>query len=202
MVRRTKRLPAPGPGLLHQQRTPTSSSTPHIPAPRHLAPKCQGTCSQPRLGPSSNTYLVKKKLMINHAAGGKSQLSAGGEVVQKAQTPAAQRGGPGFTGQEPGAGVPSLHPWHLLQALGLDLGGKRTHGEHLLGPERWYTLPFYYPQGTREPCFIDVDCEPQRRCAACPRSPAGHVRALLIVPRSLWGSCSGRSHLPRVLPTS
>lgn len=73
--------------------------------------------------------------------------------------------------REPGAGVPSLHPWHLLQALGLDLGGKRTHGEQLLGPERWYMLPFYYPQGTREPCFIDVDCEAQRGCAAIARGP-------------------------------
>lgn len=62
------------------------SPPPHIPAPCHLAPKCQGTHSQPRLGPNSNT-LVKRKLMINHTAGGRNRLPTGGrEVVRKART--------------------------------------------------------------------------------------------------------------------
>lgn len=71
--------------LLAQGSSPSGTSnpllTPCSAVPHHLASKRQGTCSQPRLGPSSNTSLVKNKLMINHVAERKTQLVAGKVVV-------------------------------------------------------------------------------------------------------------------------
>lgn len=51
------------------------------------------------------------------------------DAVWKAE---ASPGDLGFLVNEPGAGVPSLQRWHLLQALGLDPGGQRTHIKCLL----------------------------------------------------------------------
>lgn len=92
---------------------PASSSTPHTPAPQPLAPKYPGTCSPPRLGPSSNTSLVTvltgKKLgkretqsagvlRINGAARGNIQLFTG-EAVGNPLTQQPRSGGSWFTGQ-------------------------------------------------------------------------------------------------------
>lgn len=89
-------LPTPGPGPLHQQRIP-ASSTPHIPAPQVTL---RLNAKEPALSPGSPPRSrVKTKLMINRTAGGKIRLSAWGvgEECSASSSPGLE--GPWFTGQ-------------------------------------------------------------------------------------------------------
>ena len=88
----------------------------------------------------------------------------------------------GFLVNEPGAGVPSLQLWHLLQALGLDPALWRAENACQVppAPRACVHVTLLLPTGTQEPCFVDVDSRAQRGHTACPRSPAGHGWPLLL----------------------
>ena len=132
----------------------------------------------------------------------------------------------GFLVNEPGAGVPSLQLWHLLQALGLDPALWRAENACQVPPvpRACVHVTLLLPTGTQEPCFVDVDSRAQRGHTACPRSPAGHGWPLLLYhvpseapalagpispglcPRALGGDSEAEegdtSAPPRLLPVS
>lgn len=66
--------------------------------------------------------------------------------------------------------IPAAQVWGNTDLLATEPGSQKL------------VSPFTTQQ---EPHFIDANGEAQRGYAACPRSPDGHVQALLIVPHSL-----------------
>ena len=107
----------------------------------------------------------------------------------------------GFLVNELGAGVPSLQLLHLLQALGLNPGGQRTHVKYLLCPGHVYMLPFYYLQGLRSPVLWmwTVELREAMQLARGPQLAMGGLCSCTTCPRRLllWlvPSPQGPAHL-------